>query len=96
LNIFNADAVAGVLENLLFTDTDKDAGFKSGFDKIKKKDNFYLGPEHDATRERQRARTSEQDRNTLRVACHICKQFMFPEKKNFIVLGDSFRYIHFE
>ena len=80
-----------------YIDTDKDAGFKPGFDQIKKKrENFYLGPELDATRERQRTGAADQDRTILRVACHICKQFMFQEKKSFIVPGDSFRYIHFE
>lgn len=34
---FNAESGAGVLEKLLFTDTDKDGGFKPGFEQIKKK-----------------------------------------------------------
>jgi len=58
-----------------------------------KKENFYVVLENDETRDRQRTGTAEQDREILRGACHIRKQLMFPEKKNFIVLGDSFRYI---
>lgn len=53
-----------------------------------------MGLERDATRDRQGTGTAEQDKKILTIACHSCKQFTFPEKKNFIVLGDSFRYTH--
>jgi hypothetical protein len=69
---FNAEAGAGVLEKPLFTDTDRDGGFKPGFEQIKK-ENFYVGVEHDVTKDSHWTGIAEQDRKILRVDCHICK-----------------------